>query len=348
MDTPRAPRLLDQLADEIVRRGLSPRTVEAYTHWVRRYILYSGKRHPTELDASHDPLVRGQMGQERRHASSTQNQALAAIRFLYRNLLQVDLDDIDDIVPAKKSQHLPVVLSREEVRSVLSRLRGPTRLMASLLYGAGLRLQECCRLRVQDLDVARFTLTVRSGKGKKDRAGVISAGLVPGLEAHLAAVAAQHEADRRAGGGFVELPGALRLKYPKAAQSWAWQWVFPATRTYTHTATGEKRRHYLHETVLQRAVHRAVRDAGIAKPATCHSLRHSFATHLLEDGYDIRTVQELLGHSDVRTTMIYTHVLERGPAGVRSPLDRLLGATPERTPPRPLWPESPPRRGPRD
>src|SRR5437016_983599 len=258
-------------------------------------------------------------------SASTQNQALAALLFLYGPVLGVELPWLDDLVRAVRPERLPVVLSRDEVRAVLLALRGTSRLMAVLLYGAGLRLLECARLRVKDLDFAANQIVVRSGKADRDRVTILPAVVRPALERQLAGVSAQHERDLRAGAGWVELPHALARKYPDAGREWAWQWIFPATRTYTERTTGQRRRHHLlHETVVQRAVHRAVREAGLIKPASCHTFRHSFATHLLEDGYDIRTVQELLGHRDVRTTMIYTHVLNRAPAAVRSPLDGLI------------------------
>jgi integron integrase len=254
-------------------------------------------------------------------AASTQNQALSAILFLYDAVLEQRLPWLDEIVRARRPARLPVVLSRQEVAAVLSRLRGPVWLMASLLYGSGLRLLECAELRVKDVDFDRGGLTVRDPKGGRDRVTMLPAGVVEPLRAHLAAVKAQHDADLLAGRGAVALPGALGRKYPRAAVEWTWQWVFPATRWYTDPVTGEQRRHHLHESVVQRGVKDAVRAAGITKPATCHSFRHSFATHLLESGYDIRTIQELLGHRDVSTTMVYTHVLNRVGRGVQSPLD---------------------------
>jgi integron integrase len=229
---------------------------------------------------------------------------------------------MNDIARAQRPVRLPVVLSRQEVSSLLSRLHGPVRLMASLMYGAGLRLLECAELRVKDINFDRGELTIRDGKGGKDRMTMLPGALKPLLD-HLTRVKGQHESDLAAGRGTVALPGAVRVKYPNAPSEWAWQWVFPATRFYVDRTTGERRRHHLHESVLQRAVKDAVRSAGISRPATCHSLRHSFATHLLESGYDIRTIQELLGHRDVSTTMIYTHVLNQGGRGVRSPLDQL-------------------------
>jgi integron integrase len=258
-----------------------------------------------------------------RVSASTQNQALSAILFLYQAVLGRKLEWLEGIVRAKTTSRLPVVLSREEVRAVIDRLDGLPWLMAGLLYGAGLRLLECARLRVKDVDTVRNEIVVRQGKGGRDRRTMLPEGLSKHLVAHLESVRRQHEEDVRRGAGWVELPDAIGRKYPNAGREWPWQWVFPATRTYVEPATRQRRRHHLHETVIQRAVRIAVIRAGIAKPASCHTFRHSFATHLLEDGYDIRTVQELLGHRDVRTTMIYTHVLNRGRRGVLSPADRL-------------------------
>ncbi|HEX9793970.1 MAG TPA: integron integrase [Planctomycetota bacterium] len=260
-----------------------------------------------------------------RVAASTQNQALAALLFLYREVLGQDLPWLGDLTRARGPRRLPVVLTRAEVRAVLTGMEGVPKLMATLLYGSGLRLLECCRLRVKDLDFSRNQLTVRRGKRDKDRATMLPAAVKTELEAHLRVAREQHRQDLAADAGWVELPGALARKLPSAGRDWAWQWVFPATRGYVEPETGQRRRHHLHETVVQQAVRRAVLAAGIPKRATCHTFRHSFATHLLEDGSDIRTVQELLGHKDVSTTMIYTHVLNRGPAGVQSPADRLLG-----------------------
>jgi integron integrase len=258
-------------------------------------------------------------------AASTQNQALGALLFLYRDVLEQDLPWLDDMVRAKRPARLPVVLTREEVRTLLLHMAGVPRLMAMLLYGAGLRLLECARLRVKDVDFARNQLTVRGGKGDKDRTTMLPAVVKTELARHLELAKRQHEADLCHGAGWVELPSALSRKFPNAGREWPWQWVFPATRIYVERATGQRRRHHLHESVLQRAVREALWRAAIPKRATCHTFRHSFATHLLEDGHDIRTVQELLGHRDVTTTMIYTHVLNRGPVGVQSPADRMMG-----------------------
>ena len=242
------------------------------------------------------------------------------------SILGQDLPWLDDLVRAKRRPHLPVVLTRDEVRAILDRLDGMPRLMAMLMYGAGLRVLECARLRIKDIGFASNQLVVRDGKGEKDRVTMLPAAIKRDLELQLSRVHAQHQADLAAGAGWVELPYALGRKYPHAGREWARQWAFPATRLYVDRTTGQHRRHHLHETVLQKAVRQAARLAGIPKPATCHTFRHSFATHLLEDGHDIRTVQELLGHNDVSTTMIYTHVLNRGPAAVRSPADRMFSA----------------------
>ena len=260
---------------------------------------------------------------EAKVSASTQNQALAALLFLYRDVLGVELSWLDGMVRAKRPSRLPVVLSRDEVAYLLMELRGTVKLMCALMYGTGLRVLECAELRIKDIDFTAHQIVVRRGKGAKDRSTMLPLGLDMALADHLQSVRRQWEADRAAGAGWVETPGALARKYPNAGREWGWQWVFPATRFYYDATTQQKRRHHLHESVVQRAVRAVAVRIGFSKPVTCHTLRHSFATHLLEDGYDIRTVQELLGHHDVATTMIYTHVLNRGPAAVRSPLDRL-------------------------
>jgi len=304
------------------RLGLSLRTEEAYVGWVRRFILANGKRHPRELGRREVEAFLTHLAMHGHVAASTQNQALSALLFLYREVLQQELPWMENIRRAKKPERLPAVLSREEVAALLAEMNGVTWLMASLLYGAGLRLMECARLRVQDVDFVRREITVRQGKGGKDRRTMLPAMTVDALQNQLAEARRVHERDLAAGHGAVWLPHALARKYPNAAREWAWQYVFPASSRSTDPRSGIERRHHLDETVLQRAVKQAVRRARITKPATCHTLRHSFATHLIEGGYDIRTVQELLGHKDVSTTQIYTHVLNRGGSGVLSPLDR--------------------------
>ncbi|MGH7726341.1 MAG: integron integrase [Candidatus Eiseniibacteriota bacterium] len=315
------PRLLDRIREEIRVRHYSRRTEKAYVGWARRYVLFHGKRHPREMGETEVRAFLSHLAVRGRVSASTQNQALSALLFLYAEVLHQDIGWLDGLVRAKRPGRVPAVLTREEVRAVLGRIRGSEHLMASLLYGAGLRLLECCRLRVKDLDLERREIVVHDGKGARDRVTVLPARLVPALAGQIERVRAQHSRDLAQGLGSVELPLALERKSPRAAFELAWQWVFPATRFYTDAASGRRRRHHLHESVLQRAMREAVRAAGIAKAASCHTLRHSFATHLLENGYDIRTIQELLGHRDVSTTMIYTHVLNRGGRGVRSPLD---------------------------
>lgn len=313
-------------------RHYSRRTERAYVQWIRRFILFHDKRHPAEMGRDEVTQFLSALAVDRKVSASTQNQALAALLLLYGQVLAVELPWLDAIVRAARPERLPAVLSCDEVRAILHRLHGTHRLMVFLLYGAGLRLLECARLRVKDVDFGAHQIIVRSGKGDKDRVTLLPAAVHAVLERHLSRVQNLHRRDLADGAGWVELPYALARKYPNAGREWPWQWVFPATRIYTEPATRQRRRHHLHETVLQRAVHRAVREAGIAKPATCHTFRHSFATHLLESGYDIRTVQELLGHRDVRTTMIYTHVLNRGPAAVRSPADVLVAGPSPRLP----------------
>ncbi len=320
----RPPRLLDRVREANRLRHGSRSTEKSYIGWIRRFILFHGKRHPAGMGASEVAQFLSSLAVEGRVAASTQNQALSALLFLYRYVLHQELPWLDDVVRARRPKHLPIVLTRDEVRAVISKLDGTPRLMAGLLYGSGLRLLECARLRVQDIDFAMNQIIVRDGKGAKDRVTVLPIVAKEPLTRQLRKVKRQHEADLACGAGWVELPWALARKYPNAGREWPWQWAFPATRFYVDRATGQRRRHHLHESVLQRAVLDAVRRAGLGKRATPHTFRHSFATHLLEDGRDIRTVQELLGHNDVSTTMIYTHVLNRGPAAVTSPADRVL------------------------
>src|SRR5438034_10846288 len=321
---PHPPRLLDRVREAIRVRHYSRRTEKAYVHRIRRFIFFHDKRHPADMGAVEVSAFLTSLAVRDKVAASTQNQARSALLFLYREILGVELPWLDDLVRAKRPQHLPTVLTRDEVRAVLERLDCTPRLMALLLYGAGLRLLECCRLRIKDVDFATNQIKIRAGKGGKDRMTMLPRTVKADLAKHIERVRALHQRDLRQGAGWVELPWALARKYPNAGREWAWQWVFPATRFYVDLATGQRRRHHLHESVIQRAVREAVLKTVLAKKATCHTFRHSFATHLLEDGHDIRTIQELLGHRDVSTTMIYTHVLNRGPAAVRSPADRMF------------------------
>jgi len=316
------PRLLDQVREEIRKRHYSRRTEKSYIGWIRRFIVFHGKRHPLEMGEAEISRYLSHLAVSCKVSASTQNQALSALLFVYRQVLCREVEWVEGVVRAKRPLHLPVVLTREEVLALLNHLQGTEWMMASLLYGAGLRLLECCRLRVKDVDLVKREIVVRDGKGGKDRVTLLPEKVAEPLRAHLEMVRKQHEADLASGAGSVELPWAIERKYPRAPWEWGWQWVFPATRFYLHVAAGRKRRHHLHESVLQKAVREAALKAGIAKRVSSHALRHSFATHLLEAGYDIRTIQELLGHSDVSTTMIYTHVLNRGGRGVLSPLDR--------------------------
>lgn len=322
----RPPRLLDQLRDALRTRHYSFRTEEAYVRWARRFILFHGKRHPKEMGAEEVVAFLSHLAVESEVSASTQNQALSALLFLYRVLLRRELEGLDDTVRAHAPRRLPVVLSRGEVRDVLAALhamRPVYGIQGTLLYGSGLRLMECLRLRVRDVDFDRRQILLRQGKGGGDRPAILPRSIEDDLRSHLVRVRALHQRDLEEGQGRVLLPYALRRKYPHAASLWEWQWVFPASRISVDPRSGERRRHHAHESALQRAVREAGMWAGVDRKVTCHVLRHSFATHLLEDGSDIRTVQELLGHRDVKTTMVYTHVLNRGPAGVASPADRL-------------------------
>jgi integron integrase len=318
------PRLLDRLRAALRARHYSLRTEEAYVAWVRRYVLFHGKRHPDEMGEAEINAFLTDLAVAKKVAASTQNQALSALLFLYRDVLGKSIDSLGDVVRARRPARLPVVLSAGEVKAVLSCLDGTPRLVATLLYGSGLRLMEALRLRVKDVDFALNQILVRDGKGQKDRRTMLPASLVEPLRQHLLEVKSLHDADLKSGLGETWLPDALTRKYPAASRQWAWQYVFPAPGLSTDPRTGRTGRHHLHETTIQKSVKEAVRKAGILKPASCHTFRHSFATHLLEGGYDIRTIQELLGHQDVTTTMIYTHVLNQaGGRGVRSPLDAL-------------------------
>ena len=316
-------RLLETLRARARLRHLSPRTEQAYIGWVRRYIRHFGSVHPRELGDREVGLFLTSLAVERKVTASTQNQALAALLFLYREVLGIPIAIGEHAVRAKRGRRLPEVMTRDEVSHVLDALTGIPGLAARLLYGSGLRLEECLSLRVKDIGFAERIILVRAGKGNKDRRTVLPDGVANDLRPHLELVRRLHERDLAAGHGAVTLPGALLAKYPSAPREWGWQWVFPARRRYVEAGTGMVRRHHLDPSVLQRAVRDAARSAGIVKRVSCHTFRHSFATHLLERGYDIRTVQELLGHTDIRTTMIYTHVLGRGALGVRSPGDDL-------------------------
>jgi integron integrase len=315
------PKLLDQVRQLMRVRHYSIRTEEAYVGWIRRYILFHGKRHPSELNESHVSQFLSALAVEGRVAASTQNQAFNALLFLYKEVLRRELGFIGEAVRVKRPPKLPVVLSPAEVRTVLAQLDGQYRLMAQLLYGSGLRLLECLRLRVKDVDLQYLHITVRDPKGGKERRTMLPVSLASALREHLEKVKQRHQKDLAAGYGSVHLPGALERKLPNACREWVWQYVFPAERRSIDPRTGIERRHHVNEKNLQNAVKTAVRKAKINKAASCHTLRHSFATHLLENGNDIRTVQELLGHKDVSTTMIYTHVLNKPGIGVKSPLD---------------------------
>ena len=322
-NVPEKPRLLDQLRAAIRVRHYSIRTEESYVRWVREFILFHHKRHPEDLGEAEVSRYLTHLAVNQKVTASTQNQALSALLFLYRNVLKRELGQFKDIEKAKRPQRLPMVFTREEVRAVLAQLEGTEWLMASLLYGAGLRLMECLRLRAKDLDFSYRQVVVRDGKGQKDRVTPLPEALIKPLQRHLERVKALHTADLKEGFGEVYLPDALARKYPNASKEWSWQYVFPSSKRSVDPRSGAVRRHHQDENTLQRAVGAAVRRAGLIKPGSCHTFRHSFATHLLEDGYDIRTVQELLGHQDVRTTMIYTHVMNKGGKGVRSPLDSI-------------------------
>ncbi len=315
------PKLLDQVREVIRLRHYSIRTEEAYVNVARRFILFHGKRHPREMGVDEIRQFLSHLAIEGNVAASTQNVALAALLFLYKQVLNIELPLIDGVERAKKPVRVPTVLTMEEVKSVLSKMSGIHHLMASLLYGAGLRVMECVRLRVKDVDFGYIQITVRDGKGEKDRRTVLPQPLIESLQLHLARVRLQHEEDLRNGVGAVYLPYALHRKYPNAATSWEWQYVFPANRVSRDPRSERTGRHHAAEDGLQTALKKAVCASHIAKRVTCHTLRHSFATHLLEANYDIRTIQELLGHKDVQTTMIYTHVMNRGGGGVRSPLE---------------------------
>jgi integron integrase len=320
------PKLLDRVRSAMALKHMSTRTEKAYLYWIRRFVVFHHMRHPQEMSEPEIKAFLTELAREGNVVASTQNQALNALLFLYREVLNVALGSLANIPRAKKHGRIPVVLSREEVQNVLSHLSGTPWLMANLLYGAGLRLLECVRLRVKDVDFDMGYIIVREGKGDKDRHTVLPRQLIPHLQQQIVAAKTVWEKDLREGFGEVSLPGALERKYPHAAREFAWQYLFPATHRSVVPGTAMIRRHHIDESVLQRAFKAAVRTSGLVKPASCHSLRHSFATHLLDDGYDIRTVQQILGHKDVRTTMVYTHVMNmKGKPAVKSPLDTFPG-----------------------
>lgn len=317
------PKLLERVRQTIRAKHYSRRTESAYVDWIRRYIVFHRKRHPSEMGASDIGAFLTWLAPERRVSASTQNQALSALLFLYRDVLHIPLGQIENVPRARMPVRVPVVLSRDEVARIMKHLDGVTWIIVALLYGSGLRLQECLELRVKDIDLERRQIVIPRGKGQKDRPTLLPTSVIEPLARHLDSVKRQHQGDLARGFGRVVLPFALDRKYPNAPTEWGWQFVFPASRICTDPRWGPPTRFHLHESVVQKAVADVGRRAGIIKRVGPHTFRHSFATHLLEDGYDIRTVQELLGHADVGTTMVYTHVLARGPLGVRSPVDRL-------------------------
>ncbi len=319
----RRPRkLLDVVRDACRARQFSRRTEEAYVGWIRRYILFHGKQHPAQLGPDAVTAFLTDVAVRLHASSATQNQAASSILFLYRDVLQLPIDAPHGVLRPKRPRRVPVVLTRSEVGKLLAELSREPQLVCGLLYGSGLRLLEAMQLRIKDIELQRLELVVRAAKGGHERRTLLPHSLRDAVTAQIAHVRAQHERDVQLGKGWVELPRALADKYPTAPRDLMWQWLFPATRHYTDEPSGQQRRHHLHESVVQRAVKAAVRRIGLTKRASCHTFRHSFATHLLEDGYDIRTIQELLGHRSLNTTMIYTHVLNRGGRGVRSQLDR--------------------------
>lgn len=316
------PKLLDRVTEVARLRHLSLRTEQAYRTWIKRYIFFHHKRHPQDLGTDEVRAFLTHLAVKEQVAAATQNQAFHALLFLYRQVLKIHLPEITGVERAKVSRNLPVVFTKEEASAVIAHLRGTDKIIVSLLYGAGLRIMEAVRLRVKDLDFSRFEITVRDGKGEKDRLTMLPQSLATALQVQIENVKHLHDHEVKSGQGEVYLPYALARKYPKAAQDFIWQYLFPADKLSVDPRSGKTRRHHVNEQNVQRAVKRALHQAGVRKNGTCHSFRHSFATHLLDNGYDIRTVQELLGHKDVRTTMIYTHVLNKGGRGVRSPLDQ--------------------------
>ncbi|MBD3424636.1 MAG: integron integrase [Candidatus Latescibacteria bacterium] len=304
-------------------RHYSVRTEKTYISWVKRFVHFHGLRHPADMGAEEINKFLTYLAVKRNVSASTQNQALSALLFLYRHVLEIELGDLGNIIRARKPKRIPVVLTREEVRSIFKYMKGDKLLMAGLMYGAGLRLTECLRLRVKDIDFQANQIIVRDGKGFKDRVTILPEAYRNKLKIHLRNVRAIHKKDLSDGWGRVKMPYALNRKYPNAAAEWKWEWVFPQKNRWINPRDNKQGRHHIDSSIIQKMFRRAVKEAGIQKHATCHTLRHSFATHLLKSGYDIRTIQELLGHKDIKTTMIYTHVLNRGPAFVKSPADEL-------------------------
>ncbi|MBI5963779.1 MAG: integron integrase [Chloroflexi bacterium] len=320
--SPQGKKLLDQFRDNIRLKQYSYRTEKTYIQWVREYILFHNKRHPREMGVTEINQFITHLVVERKASASTQNQAISAILFLYRNTLHIELDQSSlNFIRPKKGKRVPNVLSAQEARAVISNMTGSYKLMAQIMYGSGLRLVECLRLRVKDIDFENHRILVYDGKGGDDRVTMLPDSVIAPMRQHLAQIKAMHQKDLVAGHGSVQMPFALDKKYPAAHKQWIWQFIFPAPTLYTETETGITRRHHIHETALQKAIRAAAKITKLDKRVTPHTFRHSFATHLLQNGYDIRTVQELLGHKDVKTTMIYTHVLQRGGLAVKSPLD---------------------------
>jgi len=317
------PKLLDQLREAIRSRHYSRRTETSYCNWVKRYIYFHDVCHPAEMAEPEINAFLTHLAVKEKVSASTQNQALSALLFLYRHVIGREIGDLGEVIRARRPLRIPVVLTKDEIRKILAQIKGDKWLMACIMYGSGLRLMECLRLRMQDLDLQSSTVTVRDGKGNKDRVTMLPSSIKKPLLEHIKKIRKIHENDVKNGYGKVFMPYALSRKYPNASREWRWQWVFPQEKLWRNEITGERGRHHVHESIIQRTVKEAVAKVGLTKRATCHTFRHSFATHLLEDGYDIRTVQELLGHKDIKTTMIYTHVLNKGPAGVRSPADML-------------------------
>jgi len=321
--TTHTPRLLDSIREVMRVHHYSLSTERTYIQWVKRYIYFHNKRHPKEMKADEITEFLTHLAVNRKVSPSTQNQALNALLFLYKRVLKIELPLLDNVVRAKRTKRLPVVFTRPEIKALLAQFDGTRWLIFSMMYGCGFRILECLRLRVKDIDFHYKQIFVRDAKGGKDRVTLLPDSLIEPLRNHLARVKELHELDLRDGYGCVYLPHALERKYPKACREWGWQFVFPSNNISTDPRTGIRRRHHLYEKTLQRNIKQAIQNAGIIKPASSHTLRHSFATHLLEDGYDIRTVQELLGHKDVKTTQIYTHVMGKGCNGVKSPLERI-------------------------